>query len=117
MDGPGGKFLTSGSTNLNTETLDMKLAVTFPVSSTLPMVALLAGLAPPVAASIYVTEKLIGDELARFTSASYDLKGTWEKPDLKINQAFDDKVDGKKSRSLLERFKSIFYIFGGGDDD
>ncbi|MCA6060018.1 TIGR02099 family protein [Thalassolituus sp. ST750PaO-4] len=117
MDGPGGKFLTSGSTDLKTQTLDMKLAVTFPVSSTLPMVALLAGLAPPVAASIYVTEKLIGDELARFTSASYDLKGTWEKPDLKINQAFDDKVDGKKSRSLLERFKSIFYIFGGGDDD
>ncbi|MCD8523601.1 MAG: TIGR02099 family protein [Saccharospirillaceae bacterium] len=117
MDGPGGKFLTSGSTDLNTKALDMKLAVTFPVSGTLPMVALLAGLAPPVAASIYVTEKLIGDELARFTSASYDLKGTWEKPDLKINQAFDDKVDGKKSRSLLERFKSIFYIFGGGDDD
>lgn len=114
LDGPGAKFLTTGSTNLVDETLDMKLVVTFPVSSTLPMVALLAGLAPPVAASIYVTEKLIGDELARFTSASYDLKGSWQKPDLKINQAFDNNVDGKKDRGLWERIKSIIGL--DGDD-
>lgn len=114
IDGPGGKFLTSGSTDLQQETLDMKMVVTFPVSSTLPIVALLAGLAPPVAASIYVTEKLIGDELARFTSASYDLKGSWENPELTINKAFDDKIDGKKERGLWQRIKSIFMF---GDDD
>ncbi len=114
MDGPGGKFLISGSTDLQQESLDMKMAVTFPVSSTLPIVALLAGLAPPVAASIYVTEKLIGDELARFTSASYDLKGSWENPELTINKAFDDEVDGKKERSLWQRIKSIF-MFGDND--
>ena len=114
MDGPGGKFLISGSTSLPDETLDMKMVVTFPVSSTLPLVALLAGLAPPVAASIYVTEKLIGDELARFTSASYDLKGTWQNPDVKINQAFDNKIEGRKERGLWQRIKSIF-TFGGDD--
>ncbi|WP_430461372.1 YhdP family protein [Thalassolituus sp. LLYu03] len=115
LDGPGAKFLTTGSTSLVDESLNMKLVVTFPVSSTLPLVALLAGLAPPVAASIYVTEKLIGDELSRFTSASYDLKGSWQKPDLKINQAFDNKVEGKKDRGLWERVKSVFQIFGGDD--
>ena len=113
LDGPGAKFLMSGSTLMTDQSLDMKMVVTFPVSSTLPVVALLAGLAPPVAASIYVTEKLIGEEIARFTSASYDVKGSWEKPELKINQAFDDDVDGKKSRSLWDRVKSIFNIFGG----
>ena len=113
VDGPGGRFLTSGSTDLNRETLDMKLAVTFPVTSSLPMVAVLAGLAPPVAASIYVTEKLIGDELSRFTSASYDLRGTWREPDMQINRAFDNKVDGSRSRSLKQRILSIF----GLDDD
>lgn len=114
VDGPGGKFLTSGMTNLNTTELDMKLAVTFPVTNTLPLVAVLAGFAPPVAASIYVTERLIGDELERFTSASYTISGTWEEPDVKLNKAFDNDVEGKKSRGFMDRVLSIFGL--GGDD-
>lgn len=108
VDGPSGKFMMSGKTHLLHETLDMKLAVTFPVSGTLPLVAVLAGFAPPIAASIYVTERLIGDELSRFTSASYEVGGTWEEPDLVINKAFSDKVDGRKRRSFKQRFLSIF---------
>lgn len=114
MDGPGSKFWLSGSSNLNYQTLDMKLAVTFPVTGSLPIVAVLAGLAPPVAASIYVTERLIGDELERFTSASYTVRGTWSEPQLTINQAFDNEVDGKTSRSLGDRIRSIFGL--GGDE-
>lgn len=114
VDGPGGKFLTSGTTDLNTGELDMKLAVTFPVTSTLPLVAVLAGFAPPVAASIYVTERLIGDELERFTSASYNISGTWGKPEVKLNKAFDNDVDGKSSRGFTDRVLSIFGL--GGDD-
>ena len=113
VDGPGGKFATSGTTDLNTGELDMKLAVTFPVTSTLPLVAVLAGFAPPVAASIYVTERLIGDELERFTSASYNITGTWEKPEVKLNKAFDNDVDGKSSRGFMDRVLSIFGL--GGD--
>ncbi|MDO6804773.1 AsmA-like C-terminal region-containing protein, partial [Wenyingzhuangia sp. 1_MG-2023] len=48
VDGPGAKFLVSGNTNLVTETLDMKLAVTFPVTGSLPLVAVLAGFAPQI---------------------------------------------------------------------
>ncbi|MGB1092230.1 MAG: YhdP family protein, partial [Oceanobacter sp.] len=107
-NGPGAKFLMSGSTDLVAETMDMKLAVTFPVTSSLPLVAVLAGFAAPVAASIYVTEKLIGDELERFTSASYDVRGSWSEPDMKIRGAFDNQVDGKKSKSLKDRVLSIF---------
>ncbi|WP_276682770.1 YhdP family protein [Thalassolituus oleivorans] len=119
VEGPGGKFLTSGATNLNTGDLDMKLAVTFPVTSTLPLVAVLAGFAPPIAASVYVTEKLIGDELERFTSASYDVKGTWQQPMMEINQAFDNQVDGKKKRGIKSRIFSVFNIFNifGSDDE
>ncbi|MFC3681636.1 YhdP family protein [Bacterioplanoides pacificum] len=116
VDGPGGKFLTSGSSNLNDHSLDMKLAVTFPVTSSLPMVAVLAGLAPPVAAAIYVSEKLVGDELERFTSASYTVKGRWEQPELKIDQAFNNEVEGKKTRSFKDRVLSIFGIDGDDDD-
>ncbi|MDO6681994.1 YhdP family protein [Oceanobacter sp. 5_MG-2023] len=108
VDGPGAKFLVSGNTNLVTETLDMKLAVTFPVTGSLPLVAVLAGFAPQIAGAIYVTEKLIGDELEKFTSASYDITGRWSTPKMKIRQAFDNDVDGKKSRSFKQRFLSIF---------
>ncbi|ASP38735.1 TIGR02099 family protein [Bacterioplanes sanyensis] len=108
MDGPGSKFLLSGSSNLNYQTLDMKLAVTFPVSGSLPLAAFLTGLAAlPVAASIYVTERLVSDELERFTSASYTVRGTWTEPQLTINQAFDNEVDGKTSRTLMERLRGI----------
>ena len=108
VDGPGAKMLASGTANLSTEALDLKLAVTFPVTGSLPLVAVLAGFAAPIAGAIYVTEKLIGDELERFTSASYDVKGTFSKPDMKIREAFDNDVDGKRVRSFKERFLSIF---------
>ena len=113
IEGPGGKFLTSGEANLRDGSLNMKLAVTFPITGSLPMVAVIAGFAPPVAGAIYVTEKLIGDELERFTSASYDISGTINSPVMTINQAFDNKVDGKKSKSFKDRVLSIFGI----DDD
>lgn len=113
VEGSGGKFLMAGSSVLPDRSLDMKLAVTFPITSTLPMFAILAGLAPPVAAAIYVSERLIGDELERFTSASYNIKGTWEEPDINISQTFDNNVEGKKPRSLRNRLLSIF----GLDDE
>ena len=113
VDGPGGKFRMSGTTSLIERDLDMQLAVTFPVTGTLPLVAVLAGFAPPVAAAIYVSEKLVGDELEQFTSASYTVKGSWEEPDLAINQRFNNDVEGKESRSFKQRFLSIF----GLDDD
>ena len=108
IDGPGAKFLASGTSNLTDQNLDLKLAVTFPVTGSLPVVAVLTGFAAPIAGAIYVTQKLIGDELERFTSASYDVRGTWSNPDLKIRQAFDNDVDGKQTRGFKDRFLSIF---------
>lgn len=115
VDGPGGKFLTSGTANLNTTELDMKLAVTLPITGTLPVITVLTGLANPVAAgAIYVTERMIGDELERFTSASYTISGSWEEPEVKLNRAFDNEVEGKQSRGFMDRVLSIFGL--GGDD-
>lgn len=113
MDGPGIKFATSGTINLNNKQLNQELFVTIPVSSTLPLVAILAGLAPPVAASIYVGEKLVGNEIERFTSASYTMTGSWDEPKLEIKRRFDNKIDGKKEKSVWQRVKGVF---GAGDD-
>lgn len=114
IDGPSAKFQSSGQINFNTEEIDQKLVVTFPITSSLPLVAVLAGLAPQIAGAIYVTEKLIGEELEQFTSASYTVSGTIENPKMKIDQAFDNELEGKESRSFKDRFLDIF---GLGDDD
>lgn len=113
IDGPAAKFQSTGWVDMNTEEIDQKLVVTFPLTSSLPLVAVLAGFAPQVAGAIYVTEKLIGEELERFTSASYTIKGTIDEPKMAIDRAFDNKVKGKESRSFKNRFLDIF---GLGDD-
>ena len=113
IDSPSAKFQSSGSVDFNTETINQKMIVTFPITSSLPVVAVLAGLAPPIAGAIYVTEKLIGEELEKFTSASYTITGTLEDPKLKIDQAFDNELEGKETRSFSNRFLDIF---GLGDD-
>ncbi|NRA23041.1 MAG: TIGR02099 family protein [Oleispira sp.] len=114
IDGPGAKFQSNGTIDFNTETIDQKLVVTFPITSSLPLVAVLAGLAPQIAGAIYVTEKLIGEELEQFTSASYTVSGTIEDPKMTIDKAFDNELEGKESRSFKDRFLDIF---GLGDDD
>lgn len=111
---PSAKFQSTGSIDFNNETVDQKLIVTFPIGSSLPLVAVLAGLAPTIAGAIYVTDKLIGEELEKFTSASYTVTGSIDNPELKINQAFDNDLEGKKTRSFGNR---VLDIFGLGDDE
>ena len=115
IDGPSAKFQSSGSVNFNTDEINQKLVVTFPITSSLPLVAVLAGFAPQIAGAIYVTEKLIGEELEKFTSASYTVTGTIEDPKMKIDQAFDNALEGKESRSLKNRVLDIFGL--GSEDD
>ncbi|MEY8205104.1 MAG: YhdP family protein [Bermanella sp.] len=112
--GPSASFSASGSVNVLSKELDQELAVTFPVFSTLPFVAILAGFAPPIAASIYVGEKLVGGEIEKFSSATYKLSGTWEEPELKIMKRFDNEIEGKKYKSYWLRMKDVF---GLGEDD
>ena len=41
------------------------------------------------------------------------ISGTFTQPDVQLNKAFDNSVDGKTSRSFVDRFLSIF----GLDDE
>ncbi len=114
FQGPSANFSASGTVNTLNKQLDQELSVTFPVFSTLPLVAILAGFAPPIAASIFVGEKLVGDEIERFSSATYKLTGTWDKPELNIMKRFDNDIEGKKEKTFWHRMKDVF---GMGSDD
>ncbi|EAT11097.1 TIGR02099 family protein [Bermanella marisrubri] len=113
INGPAADFSASGTVNLNTKELNQQLSVTFPVTSSLPFVAILAGFAPPVAASLFFGEKIVGDEIEKFTSATYDVKGTWDKPKLSLRKRFDNEIEGKQDKGFWFRMKRFF---GLGDE-
>jgi uncharacterized protein (TIGR02099 family) len=110
IDGPSAKFAASGTVNTLNKELNQELSVTFPLSSTLPFVAILAGFAPPVAASLFVGERLVGDEIERFTSATYELTGSWDEPSLKLKKRFDNDIEGKKDKTFWHRMKDVFGV-------
>ena len=113
IKGPSAKFAASGTVNLNTKELNQELSVTFPLTSTLPFVAILAGFAPPVAASIFVGEQLVGDQIEKYTSATYKLDGTWDEPNLQLMKRFDNNIEGKQDQGFWYRMKDFF---GLGDN-
>ena len=113
IKGPSAKFAASGTVNLNTKELNQELSVTFPLTSTLPFVAILAGFAPPVAASIFVGEQLVGDQIEKYTSATYKLDGKWDEPNLQLMKRFDNKIEGKQDQGFWYRMKDFF---GLGDN-
>ncbi|MCZ2723027.1 YhdP family protein [Marinomonas sp. 15G1-11] len=79
---PTAEFILSGKADLVTEILDEKLTASFPLGNTLPIAGLLIG-APQVAGLLFITDKLIGDQLAKVTSVQYEVKGSFDNPEIK----------------------------------
>lgn len=91
--GPSLAFRLSGSTHLLNETLDMRLVVILPVTQNLPLAAILVGISPPVGGALFVLDKVLGEPLSKLTSATYNVSGTWNKPDIKLRNIFDTGSD------------------------
>lgn len=89
LTGPSGAFRLTGSTDLVAESLDMRLVVVLPLTQNLPAAALLFGAAAPVGGALFILDKLLGDPLSKLTSATYDVSGGWDKPNVKLRSIFD----------------------------
>ncbi len=83
LQGPSANMSLSGQIDLGREQLDQSVEVALPLSSNAPFAAILLG-APQVAGAAFVIDKLIGDQLQRFTSLRYTLKGHWDDPEFKL---------------------------------
>lgn len=90
---PSSRFHLRGSADLQAAELDMELVATLPVASNLPWIAALAG-GLPAAAGVYVASKIFEDQVDRFSSAVYTIKGDWNDPDMKFKRVFDDSKPG-----------------------
>lgn len=87
--GPSGAFKLSGSTDMASEELDMRLVVVLPLTQNLPLAALLMGAGAPIGGALFVLDKILGDPLSRLTSATYSVTGTWEAPEVDLQRVFD----------------------------
>lgn len=91
---PSSRFRLAGKIDFNANKTDMELIATLPVASNLPWVAALTG-ALPVAAGLYVAGKVFEDQFDKFSSATYEISGPWDDPQVKFRRVFDDKLPGR----------------------
>lgn len=89
IDGPATKFSFTGDADLVRDQIDVDMVMTIPLSSTFPLVALLAGVTPQAAAAIYVTERVFNNELERLSSARVHVVGSLDEPELRFYRVSD----------------------------
>lgn len=83
MAGPSANMNVNGRVDLAAGTLDKQVEVALPISSNVPLAAVLLG-APQVAGAVFVIDRLIGDRLERFSTLRYRLSGSWDNPELDL---------------------------------
>lgn len=76
---PTAELVVEGEADIVSETLNEKLTATFPISGTLPLAGLLWG-SPQLAGLLFITDKLIGDQLSKVTSVQYKVEGSFDNP-------------------------------------
>lgn len=77
----------TGNFDLLEEKIDGRLVATLPVAPNLPWVgALVGGL--PAALGVYVTGKLVEEQVDRLSSISYSVTGPWDNIDIQVDRIF-----------------------------
>ncbi len=88
LQGPSSAYKFTGTANLKDETLDMDMVVVLPLTKNLPLAALFLG-APQIGGAVWVIDKLLGEPLSKLTSATYEMKGSWDDPEITLKNVFD----------------------------
>ena len=92
MKMPSGKMTMAGEFDLVNETMEGKLVATLPVATNLPWVAAVVG-GLPAAAGVYLTSKLVEEQVDRLSSISYKLTGDWDDIEVKVDQIFAESLE------------------------
>ncbi|SBS37049.1 hypothetical protein MSP8887_02795 [Marinomonas spartinae] len=78
---PSADLSIEGKADIVNETLDEVLTATLPISGTLPLAGLIWA-TPQIAGLLYLTDKLIGDQISKVTSVQYKVQGSFSNPTL-----------------------------------
>ncbi len=78
MTGPAADVTIKGETNLQKETLNLKIKVVPNVSDSLSLAAFAGG--PIVGIAAFLAQKILKDPLNKISSTEYHIVGTWDNP-------------------------------------
>ncbi|UTW14011.1 YhdP family protein [Marinobacterium rhizophilum] len=83
LQGPSADMTMTGRLDLLAETVEQDMEVTLPLTSNIPLAAVLLG-APQVAGAVFLIDKLIGDKLEKVTTIRYRVSGDWNDPEVSV---------------------------------
>jgi uncharacterized protein (TIGR02099 family) len=86
LQGPSAGMTMTGSLDLVAETVEQEMEVILPLTSNIPLAAVLLG-APQVAGAVFLIDKLIGDKLEKATAIRYRVSGDWNDPEVAVIRA------------------------------
>ncbi|WP_034832171.1 YhdP family protein [Endozoicomonas numazuensis] len=105
ISGPSSDFKLDGHVDTVSEKMDMSLVVTLPVSSNLPILSVLLGTAPQVAGLIYLADMLVGKQVDQLASIRYRIKGSFDNPEVTLDQLFSSKARKPDQTEIPKRKK------------
>lgn len=84
ISGPSSNYEVNGDVNLAEQTLNLKMSVELPISSNVPLAALMLG-SPTIGGAVWLVDKVLGEPLSRLSTLNYALTGSWEDPSVKLD--------------------------------
>ncbi len=108
IEGSSSNFKLDGLIDSVSESMDVSLVVTLPVSSNLPIFSVLLGAAPQVAGIFYIADKLVGKQVDQLASIRYRIEGSFDEPRVSLDQLFSNKAvkPGKQSTPMEKGVKN-----------
>lgn len=97
LEGPSADLKLNGELNLAQQTINAKMDVVLPLTSNVPIAAVLLG-APQIAGAVFIIDKLIGDKLEKVSTLTYQLNGPWAEPEV-------DTVVSEKEKQRNDPFR------------
>lgn len=88
---PSSHLQLVGDLDMERETLDTQLVATLPLAGNLTVAAALTG-GVPLAIGVYVAGKIFKDQVERVSSLRYNVTGSWNDPQAKLERIFDNSV-------------------------
>lgn len=107
INSPSSTFKLSGKAFLDSDTLDLRLIATLPVSNNATWVAAIAG-GLPAAAGVYVASKIFDKQISNLSSLSYRITGPMSEPDIsfeRIAPPEDQKTEKQKPATANDATK------------
>lgn len=88
LEGPSSNLELDGRLDLVSDQMDARLLVNLPLTSNLPLAALIVG-APAVGGALFVVDKLLGDRVSRFAAVQYNVRGPVRAPQITLARPLD----------------------------